>query len=288
MRKLDSNLTLVILLAIAGSLFILSQLLSTPLSDTWLIASFVILFLVMVIFHGWKTLGPREVLVFFVVSFSIPLLYEATDALGFGGLVGCTCIYSDVLGPKFLGKVPFLIPLGWSLFIYCTVTMTNIVFNRLRFSQTTNDTINRRWFIRVVGMGIITGFMMASLDLIIDPVMVALGAWSWPGGGVYYGIPIWNYEGWVEIPTVTFIVYNIYLQLVKRNQVYIGREKRSRYTLFVLLPYLAAFIIFVVYAMEEHLISVILWSAVPVGFFSIFVVLRFYRFSTKKGMGVFP
>jgi hypothetical protein len=43
-------------------------------------------------------------LVFLLIAYCIPLLYEYTDGLGFGGLVLCICSYSDLLGPKFLAK----------------------------------------------------------------------------------------------------------------------------------------------------------------------------------------
>ena len=179
MRKIGPNVLMMFLLAITGVYFILSQILSIPISNTGVILSFILLFFIIIVIHGWETLGARELLVFFLIAYSIPLLYEYTDGLGFGGLVGCTCSYSNLLGPKFLGKVPYVIPLVWSISLYCTFTMTNIIFNRIRTTHTFEEVASLQWFFKIIGMGIVTGLIMASWDLIIDPVMVAMGAWSW-------------------------------------------------------------------------------------------------------------
>ncbi|MCX6670838.1 MAG: carotenoid biosynthesis protein [Euryarchaeota archaeon] len=287
MQKFDSNVLMIVLLALIGILFILTQILTIPISSTGVILSFILLFSIIVIIHGSKTLGARELVVFFFIAYSIPLLYEYTDALGFGGLVGVTCQYSTLLGPKFFGKVPYVIPLVWSIFLYCSFTMTNIIFNRLRTTPKSDETVSLQWFLKIVGMGIIAGLIMASLDLIIDPVMVAMGAWSWSGEGLYYGIPLWNYEGWIEITTVTFVFYSIYLQIIQKNQIYIGGEKRSRYTLFVVVLYLASFIVFGMYAVDERVTYVIPWAVMTMGLFAVMVIIQFYRSYMKGGKEVF-
>ncbi len=199
MRKFDLNILMIVLLVLIGVIFLLFQLLVIPLSSTGVLASIILLFTAIVVLHGWKTLGPRGLLVFFLFAFGISLLYEYTDALGFGGLVNCTSTYSDLLGPKILGKVPFLIPLVWSILLYCSFTMTNIIFNKVKTTDASREATSQHWFFRSIGRGIIAGFITASVDLIIDPVMVAMGAWSWSAEGSYYGIPLWNYEGWIEI-----------------------------------------------------------------------------------------
>ena len=274
---------MMVLLALIGVCFLLCQILAIPISSTGVILSVVLLFFIIVVIHGWKTLGARELLVFFFIAYSIPLLYEYTDALGFGGLVGCTCQYSTLLGPKFFGKVPYVIPLVWSILLYCSFTMTNIIFNRIRTTPKSKENISLQWFLKIVGMGIIAGMITTALDLIIDPVMVAMGAWSWSNGGSYYGIPLWNYEGWIEISAVTFVLYSIYLQIIKKSQIYIGGEKQSRYTLIVVVLYLASLIIFGMYAVVEQVTYVIPWAAMTMGLFAVIVVIQFYRSYSKVG-----
>jgi hypothetical protein len=65
MRKFDSNVLMIVLLALVGIFFILTQILTIPISSTAVILSFILLFSIIVFIHGWKTLGARELLVFF-------------------------------------------------------------------------------------------------------------------------------------------------------------------------------------------------------------------------------
>ncbi len=275
MRTGGLNWSMIFLLGVAGVPLVLRFLLL--ISDTIVILSVTVLFFLIVVIHGWQTLGAREVLVFFVIAYSLSLLYEYTDGLGFGGVVGCTCSYSMLLGLKFLGKIPYVIPLLWALFLYCTFTMTNILFNRISIQRTVEEKLSIKWFLNIVVIGIVTGLMMVSLDLLIDPVLVSMGAWRWSVSGSYYGIPLWNYEIWVELPVVIFVVFSVYLQLVKKPQMYIGGRSRSRYTLFVVVLYLAAVCIFGLYAVSEQMQSVIVWAAIPMGVFAVLVVIRFFR-----------
>jgi uncharacterized membrane protein len=231
-------------------------------------------------------LGPRDLLVFFLIAYSIPLLYEYTLGLGFNEFVEFAGSYSTLLGPMFLGKVPYVIPLVWSISLYVTFTMTNIIFNRIRTTHKSEERVSLSWFFKIVGMGIVAGLIMASIDLVIDPVMVAMGAWSWPHGGAYYGIPLWNYEGWIEITAVTFVVYSSYLCAQKKSQVYIGGEKRSRYTLLVVILYIVSFIVYGMYAVDEQVTYVIPWAAIAMGLFAGIVVVQFYRSYSKGGKEV--
>jgi uncharacterized membrane protein len=165
--------------------------------------------------------------------------------------------------------------------------MTNIIFNRLRTTHTFEEVVSLQWFFKIVGMGVIAGLIMASLDLIIDPVMVAMGAWSWSGEGFYHGIPLYNYEGWIEITAVTFVLYSVYLHIRKKSQIYIGGEKRSRYTLFVVILYVASLLVFGMYAVIEQVTYVIPWAVTTTGLFAAIVVIQFYRSYSKGGKKVF-
>ncbi|SFK77089.1 putative membrane protein [Halogranum rubrum] len=44
------------------------------------------------------------------------------------------------------------------------------------------------------------------MDVVLDPGAVALGFWVYPGGGVFYGVPLSNYLGWVLSATVAVVV----------------------------------------------------------------------------------
>ena len=283
MLKFNLNLIMIFLLFAAGIYFILGLILNIPISDTIFMMGLILFFLIIVVVHGWKTLGPRELLVFFLIAYSITMLYEYTDGLGFSELVDCRSYYSDLLGPKFFGKVPYMIPLVWSISLYCAYTITNIIFNRLKTTRKSEEIVSRQWFLKIFGMGIVTGLIMASWDLINDPVMVKMGAWSWSYSGSYYGIPLWNYEAWVEIPAVIFVLYSFYLCKVKKSQIYIGGDKRSSYTLLVVILYLALLLIYGIYAVHEKVMYAIPWAAMTMGSLAVIAVIQFYRSYSKVG-----
>lgn len=43
------------------------------------------------------------------------------------------------------------------------------------------------------------------MDVVLDPGAVALGFWAYPDGGVFYGVPLSNYAGWVLSATVAVL-----------------------------------------------------------------------------------
>ena len=47
---------------------------------------------------------------------------------------------------------------------------------------------------------------VVAMDLVLDPGAVALGFWSYPNGGAYYGVPWSNYAGWVLSAGVAVVV----------------------------------------------------------------------------------
>jgi len=281
MQKLDSNIIMIILLVLTGVFFIFGKLLNIPLSETIFMMGFILSFLVIIVIHGLKTLGARELLIFFLIAYGIVLLYEYGGVM-WGELIGVRYYYTDLLGPKFLGKIPYIIPLVWSMSLYCAFTMTNIIFNRIRTNHDSWEQISKQWLLKIIGMGIVTGLIMASWDLINDPVMVAMGAWNWPDGGLYYGISLWNYEGWIEISALIFVLFSFYLYRVKRNQIYIDRDNRSGYTLLVVALYLTILLFYAIYAVDVQVTYVIPWATITMSSAAAITIIQFYRFNSKQ------
>ena len=82
------------------------------------------------------------------------------------------------------------------------------------------------------------------MDVVLDPAAVALGFWAFDGGGVFYGVPLSNYAGWVLSATVATL-------LVERAFDPIAVRRRIRECSFVL----------------DDLVSfVILWTAINAWF----------------------
>ena len=86
--------------------------------------------------------------------------------------------YTALLGPKWFGKVPLLIPLSW-------VTMSWAVW-----------VMARRWTAGFKAVVLGTTLLVA-WDLLLDPAMSKVTSyWIWGEEGSYYGMPWVNLMGW--------------------------------------------------------------------------------------------
>jgi putative membrane protein len=56
-----------------------------------------------------------------------------------------------------------------------------------------------------VSRGALALALVLVVDLVLDPAAVALGFWAYDGGGVYYGVPLSNFGGWVLSGTVAVL-----------------------------------------------------------------------------------
>lgn len=87
--------------------------------------------------------------------------------------------YSDLLGAKFFGTTPWTVPFGWvPLLLASWVT----VWRWLRPIE-----------LRILG----TVALLIALDLVLDPIAVALGFWKYAHPGIWFSIPFTNYLGWI-------------------------------------------------------------------------------------------
>ena len=145
--------------------------------------------------HARVKLGCPRTLLLLSLSFGISLLYESVGVAT--GWVYGPYHYTDLLGPRFLGLVPYLIPVAWFMMIYPSQVITEGLLGD-------GLTTGRR---KVVGLSAASAVVMTAWDVIMDPVMVRLGFWVWEVEGVYFGIPISNYVGWF---VTTFTIYFLY------------------------------------------------------------------------------
>ncbi|NOT47595.1 MAG: carotenoid biosynthesis protein, partial [Acidobacteria bacterium] len=87
--------------------------------------------------------------------------------------------YSEHLGYKILGQVPWTVAFAWTPLMLCAYAAARSLFvSRMR---------------RIV----FAAFLLITFDLVLDPGAVLLGFWRYPGGGLYYGVPLSNFLGWV-------------------------------------------------------------------------------------------
>ncbi len=89
--------------------------------------------------------------------------------------------YSGLLGWKWMGLVPALIPLSWFL-----MALPAYVIARRRFPEALPQRV-------LLGAALLTAW-----DLALDPAMSGLTSyWGWAEAGPYYGMPLINLGGWM-------------------------------------------------------------------------------------------
>lgn len=149
--------------------------------------------------YGTHHMGWRKMLLLLAVGFVLPLGFESLGVAS--GLVYGPYHYTDRLGPKFLGLVPYLIPLAWLMMMYPSLVIAQKLLG--------SSGPGYRKVLKVSALG---GVIMTCWDLVMDPVMVMGGHWVWDGplnSRVYFGIPLQNFWGWWLTTFATFFVFQL-------------------------------------------------------------------------------
>jgi bisanhydrobacterioruberin hydratase len=104
-----------------------------------------------------------------------------------------TFYYGDSLGPKVAGLVPYLLPLSWVPLVLGAVAAT---------AAPESEDGPRRWVVWIFSAAI----LLTLLDGVLDPGAASLGFWVWPEAGLYYGVPVSNYLGWLLSSSLAAVV----------------------------------------------------------------------------------
>ncbi|WP_231551432.1 carotenoid biosynthesis protein [Methanobacterium sp. SMA-27] len=168
----------------------------------WLAFAFVLL-------HSSKVLGNKKTGVLFIIALLFGLTFEAVG-VKYGGVFGMPYYYN--LPTFFFGLVPISTPISWTIIIYFSYTITNLLlfgFGGERPVKTDN-----LWYFLglMVLLSFIGGLIAVNLDMILDPVAVSpqVAGWIWTGGGPYFGIPIGNFIGWFLVAAIAIFIFRYY------------------------------------------------------------------------------
>jgi len=88
--------------------------------------------------------------------------------------------YTNLFLPQLAG-VPLIVPLAWLMMLPPAWAVGQALTRRTDGAA----------FL------IASAVAFTAWDLFLDPQMVAWGAWVWPNGGGYFGIPWHNFAGWI-------------------------------------------------------------------------------------------
>ncbi|HEX6279356.1 MAG TPA: isopentenyl-diphosphate Delta-isomerase [Pyrinomonadaceae bacterium] len=124
-----------------------------------------------------RWLGWRDGAILVAVLGTYALLIEASAILtGFPyGHFG----YSDLLGYRILGLVPWTVAFAW----------TPLILGAHAVAATFAENIP----LRVIA----TTLIVTLFDVVLDPGAILLGFWQYDGGGWFYGVPLSNFAGWL-------------------------------------------------------------------------------------------
>lgn len=89
--------------------------------------------------------------------------------------------YGEALGPKVAGIVPYLLPVSYLPLVIGAVAAAS------------GNWVRRGRALQVVWAAL----LLTLMDGVLDPGAAALGFWVWVEGGLYYGVPLGNYLGWL-------------------------------------------------------------------------------------------
>jgi len=102
-------------------------------------------------------------------------------------------IYSDALGYKVLGLVPWTVAFAYLPLLLGSAALASSLLGseRLRFALGSSA-------------------LLLVVDLVVDPAAVAGGLWAYSGAGAFYGVPLTNFMGWL----LTGFVYSNILYVI--------------------------------------------------------------------------
>ena len=135
---------------------------------------------------GMVFIGRRRTLIFFGVAVGLSLTSELI-VNGTGWPFG-NYAYTNFLGYKVLGRVPFTIPVSWFYVGFSAFLLANVL------SQTYFKGHRAVWSVAV------GAYLLTVWDLVLDPAMahdsMTVRFWTWSQHGPYFGMPVQNFVGW--------------------------------------------------------------------------------------------
>jgi carotene biosynthesis associated membrane protein len=153
---------------------------------------------------GLLALGWRKTGIFLALSYTISLSAELIGT-GTGWPFG-NYEYTDFLGPKALGRVPFAIPASWFYMGLASFLLGSALVQRLG---------PRR---EALWSGIAGAWFLTAWDLVLDPAMahhsLRVKFWIWHQNGPYFGMPVKNFVGW----TITGLLFMLLSRWVWRER----------------------------------------------------------------------
>ena len=110
--------------------------------------------------------------------------------------------FTDLMGPKIF-QVPIFLGLAYVGMGYLSWILANLILGTHRHGISTRN---------LVLLPLLASAIMTSWDLSQDPIWSTfLHLWIWPRGGIYFGVPISNFCGWLLTLFVIYFAFALYV-----------------------------------------------------------------------------
>lgn len=97
--------------------------------------------------------------------------------------------YSDTIGMK-LGVVPWTVFFAWPPLVFGTWAFAKKLWPK-----------HALW---------LAPLLLVAVDVVLDPVNTALGFWIWAKDGLFYGVPLVNFAGWLFSGTIGILLMRLF------------------------------------------------------------------------------
>lgn len=150
----------------------------------------VILFAIPTFWATTRWLGRRDAIILFAGLGILALAVETAAIItGFPyGHFG----YSDLLGYRLFGYVPWTVALAWTPLLLAAYAVARRTIENLP--------------LRII----VVAMILVVFDLVLDPGAVRLGFWQYSSGGVFYGVPVSNFVGWIFSGAIGAVVMEVF------------------------------------------------------------------------------
>ncbi len=160
---------------------------------------YVFAFLALFLIAGGADLGWRRTLGFVAAIWPVAWLAEVSSTR-IGIPFGLYHYTGTTRGRElYIADVPFVDSLSFTFLAYAALCVARAAFGRRRPSRR--------------ALALSAGVLMMALDVVIDPLAVRGDRWFlgrmfyYPDGGVYFGVPLSNFAGWVIVGAVGVGMY---------------------------------------------------------------------------------
>jgi uncharacterized membrane protein len=172
---------------------------ASQLAGTFMLRPYVFGFLAIFLLAGVRDLGRARTLAFLSWGGGVALVAELVSTR-VGVPFGLYHYTGATRGTEmFVGNVPFFSPLSFPFLAYASFCLAR-------------RALGPAWTSTRAGRGrvvFVSGALMMLLDVVIDPLAVRGGRWFlghifyYPDGGLYFGVPLSNFLGWLTVGWLT-------------------------------------------------------------------------------------